>query len=130
MPYAFEGGISQDYIEGAVEISQEDYMTALESIQSGLVISVVDGFSVGLPVAETPPEPTQEEINARLGFEERQWREVEMLRIQENLTALSFGADDVPGTVVDWQGYWLSVRKWTDTNPDFPDSAKRPVAPT
>lgn len=62
--------------------------------------------------------------------EEAQWREQEMPAAEQNVTALTYGADDIPGSVVEWQKYWLALRKWTEANPDFPDSSKRPVAPT
>jgi len=61
---------------------------------------------------------------------EGEWRDTEMPKAQQNVTAIEYGEGDIPGTAQQWQKYWLALRKWTDTNPDFPDSSKRPVAPT
>lgn len=72
---------------------------------------------------------TEETINAKKAVVELSWREEQMPIAQQAVTALTYGETGIPGTVDDWQKYWLSLRKWTVTNPDFPDSTKRPVAP-
>lgn len=61
---------------------------------------------------------------------ESEWRSEQMPIAQQNVTALEYGEEDILGTSDQWKTYWLALRKWTDTNPDFPDSTKRPVAPT
>ncbi|WP_218189865.1 hypothetical protein [Pseudomonas sp. OV546] len=61
---------------------------------------------------------------------ENYWRDLEMPKAQQNVTAIEYGDEDIPGTAQQWQKYWLALRKWTDANPDFPDSSKRPVAPS
>ncbi|MBF6029682.1 hypothetical protein ICY20_18185 [Pseudomonas sp. P115] len=73
---------------------------------------------------------TQGTLNAKQSPVENAWRNEQMPLALENLTAVQLGADDVAGTEKQWKDYWLSLRKWTDTNPDFPDSTKRPVAPS
>lgn len=60
---------------------------------------------------------------------ENAWRDSEMPRAQQNVTALEYGAEDIQGTAEQWKKYWLSLCKWTAENPDFPDSGKRPAAP-
>ncbi|MBA2927044.1 hypothetical protein G9Q86_00550 [Pseudomonas sp. CCUG 57209] len=65
-----------------------------------------------------------------LALTESQWRDEQMPKAKDNVTAIEYGEEDIPGTGPQWQKYWLELRKWTDTNPDFPDSAKRPVAPS
>lgn len=72
------------------------------------------------------PPPTAEQ----LGAIEDQWRETEMPIAQQNVTAIEYGEGDIPGTTQEWQKYWLALRKWTNTNPSYPDSSKRPLAPT
>ncbi|OIN45960.1 hypothetical protein [Pseudomonas costantinii] len=62
-------------------------------------------------------------------MEEDQWRASEMPKAQMNITSIEYGADDIPGTAAQWKAYWLGLRKWTEENPDFPDSSKRPVPP-
>ena len=72
---------------------------------------------------------TQETINAKLTPIEDAWRDTEMPIARNNVTAIQFGDEDVPGTEQQWKDYWLALRKWTIDNPDFPDMSKRPVAP-
>lgn len=75
-------------------------------------------------------EITQETLNSKLAPIENDWRDSEMPKAQQNVTAIEYGEEDIPGTAQQWQKYWLALRKWNDTNPDFPDSSKRPVAPS
>ena len=73
-----------------------------------------------------PPHiPSIQELSAI----EDAWRDSEMPKAQQNVTAIEYGEEDIPGTAQQWQKYWLALRKWTADNPDFPDSSKRPVAP-
>lgn len=60
---------------------------------------------------------------------ENQWRAIEMSTAKENVTAIDFGDDTIPGTAAQWKGYWLTLRDWKDGNTDFPDMTKRPVRP-
>jgi len=85
------------------------------------------GGNVILRADYVPPPhvPTLQELFAS----ENAWREVEMPIAQQNVTAIEYGEEDIPGTTQQWQRYWLALRKWTAENPDFPDSSKRPVAP-
>ncbi|WP_426160464.1 hypothetical protein [Pseudomonas sp. DWR1-3-2b2] len=73
---------------------------------------------------------TQTTLDAKQASIEMAWRETQMPKAQETVTAIEYGEDGVPGTAQQWQKYWLALLKWTDTNPDFPDSTKRPTAPT
>lgn len=57
MPYAFEGGVCSNPIEGAIEITSEQYATALEGIVSGLAVSISGGFSLIEPAAVEEPNP-------------------------------------------------------------------------
>ena len=70
---------------------------------------------------------TQETLNAKLIPIETSWRDAQMPIAQQNVTAIEYGE---PGDAQAWKSYWLALRKWTADNPDFPDSSKRPVAPT
>lgn len=62
--------------------------------------------------------------------QEDAWRAGHMPVALETITAIQLGADDVDGTEQQWKAYWLALRNWTESNPDFPDRNKRPVAPT
>lgn len=57
------------------------------------------------------------------------WRSEEAPDARNKVIAFQMGASDLPGTEQEWKDYWLGLYKWTEGNPDFPDSTKRPVAP-
>jgi len=59
MPYAFEGGVRQDFAAGCIEISDVDYLAAIEGLVSGKVVSVVGGFTIREDVKDdtVPSEP-------------------------------------------------------------------------
>ncbi|MFY0752368.1 hypothetical protein [Pseudomonas sp. NFX5] len=73
---------------------------------------------------------TWSESPSQLIATENAWREEQMPLAQQTVTALTYGEEGISGTVSGWQKYWLALRKWTADNPEFPDSGKRPVAPT
>ena len=102
---------------------------SLTSVAEGIdingLVKIIGGTVMRLDEYVPPPYvPTTQELSEI----ESTWREVEMPRAQQNVTAIEYGEKDIPGTAQQWQKYWLALRKWTDTNPDFPDSSKRPVA--
>ncbi|NTE81625.1 hypothetical protein G6M12_08665 [Agrobacterium tumefaciens] len=51
MPYAFEGGICTDELEGAIPISEAQYAEALAGIDAGKIVTIVGGFSL----VDAPP---------------------------------------------------------------------------
>lgn len=68
MPYAANGLISQDQIEGSIEITAEQYVEALAGMESGKVVTIDGGFQVAFPAApEAPeePEPTLDDLKSR-----------------------------------------------------------------
>lgn len=71
--YATSGVISQQPIEGGIEISSEQYVEALEGIAQGLIVTIEGGFSVGPePEPEKPaPEPPTLEEHADTARAER-----------------------------------------------------------
>lgn len=84
-----------------------------------------NGLLVETPM---PPDPDPDPMDPAVL--ENAWRESEMPKAQQNVTAIEYGEEGIPGTAQQWQKYWLALRKWAETNPDFPDSSKRPVAPS
>ncbi|WP_335944434.1 hypothetical protein [Pseudomonas sp. G166] len=98
-----------------------------------------DGEPLGDGIEISPPPEYADQVWQFPGWSESlaaamsrelAWRDIEMPKAQQNVTALTYGADDLPGTVDSWQKYWLALRKWTADNPDFPNSSKRPIQPT
>ena len=72
------------------------------------------------------PPPT----TAQLAEIESSWRATQMPIARENVTAIEFGDDSIPGTAADWKAYWLALRAWIDGADGYPDSTHRPVEPT
>lgn len=60
MPYASRGHVSQDYLEGGVEITEEQYRAAIDGMCSGLVVTIEGGFKISPPEPEAEPEPNPE----------------------------------------------------------------------
>lgn len=55
MPFATNGLVSHDHIEGGIKISAALYALAVEGMQAGKIVTIVDGVMVlGYPL---PPEP-------------------------------------------------------------------------
>ncbi|WP_421549097.1 hypothetical protein [Pseudomonas sp. QD4] len=61
---------------------------------------------------------------------ENEWREAEMPHARENVTAIEFGDDSIPGTSAQWKAYWLALRAWTEGAEGYPDATHRPLKPT
>lgn len=67
MPYAINGMVSQDILEGGIEITEEQYLEAINGMIAGLVVTINNGFRVGPALPPPPPEPpapTEAEILA------------------------------------------------------------------
>jgi len=68
MPFAAKSKIAFDSFEGAIEITEEQYLEALEGMQVGLDVTIEGGFKVAAPVPPTPPPepvPTTEQLIER-----------------------------------------------------------------
>lgn len=77
------------------------------------------------------PPPTEAELHAVAVDGENVWRITETAIAKDNLDAILFeDPDALPGTDVEWKAYGVALRKWKESNPDFPDSTKRPPRPT
>ena len=61
---------------------------------------------------------------------ENSWRDEQMPKAEQTVTAIQYGEEGILGTAQQWQRYWLALRKWSADNPEFPDSNKRPMAPS
>ena len=59
MPYAINGMISQDIIEGGIEITDEQYLEAINGMMAGLVVTIDGGFYVRATVPPVPEPPTE-----------------------------------------------------------------------
>ncbi|WAC45565.1 hypothetical protein OU997_05180 [Pseudomonas sp. SL4(2022)] len=66
MPYAAEGRISREPIEGGLEVTEEQYAQGLAGMLKGQVVSIQGGFSVApVPAPAPEPDPTPDQQLAR-----------------------------------------------------------------
>lgn len=94
--YAADGVISQQPIEGGVEISREQYLEALEGIAQGHIVTIEGGFAVGpKPEPEKEPEPEPEPYNKTqfsvLEFRDRFTIDEQLAIRQAQLTDMEVG---------------------------------------
>ena len=112
-------------------LTDEYYGELLDGRGQGNTIEI-DPVTQG-PVLVPIPEPTWQEWQAPI---EAAWRASALAVIARQLEAIEEDEADetppdlLPGTRKQWLKYRGQVSNWNDTNPDFPDSSKRPVAPT
>lgn len=64
--------------------------------------------------------------SAGLAYEERQWRDWELVRADRELNKVQDGMGT--GTVSAWRSYRCSLRNWP-ADENFPEQLHRPVAP-
>lgn len=118
-----------EYQEGFVLLTDEEYCRLLDGRGEGNSIVLDES---GMPALEPIPLPTENDLRA---VSESAWRVAELPVVARQLEAIEEADADVPpvdllpGTRKQWLKYRGQVSNWTDTNPDFPDSAKRPVQP-
>ena len=76
--------------------------------------------------------PNIEDVKQIAGIAESQWRAKEMDFIANNLLYIEDENDLAAPPLVSksWRNYRKQVMAWDQENPDFPDSSKRPVAPS
>ncbi|MCK1782861.1 hypothetical protein L9Z73_00320 [Pseudomonas sp. TNT11] len=91
----------------------------IEAVRLGGIVIDAEDY------VEPPYVPSKEELIAT----ETQWRNSEMPKVQQTVTAIEYGEEGIQGTAQQWQLYWRELRKWTESNPDFPSASKRPVQP-
>lgn len=67
MPYAADGKIAVDHFDGSLEITEEQYVEALEGMLNGMRVTIDEGFKVAppeAPPAPPEPEPTPAEVES------------------------------------------------------------------
>lgn len=77
MPYAHNDQISQSPIPGGVEITQAQYLQAIDAMQDGKAISIASGFAIVERPKETQnlsAQPTIEQLKERKNVDINDWR--------------------------------------------------------
>lgn len=133
MPYAANGKISQDRFEGAIEITDKQYVQALDGMCNGLEVTIQYGFKVASPVPVEPPptpEPTQAE-QAALALTERDRllsrASLRMAPLQDAIDLGSATQEEV-ASLNQWKQYRVDLNR-IEQQETFPKRVKWPVAP-
>lgn len=127
MPYASNGHVSTDAIEGGVEISDNQYLEAIRGMCVGMEVTIDGGFKVALPKIEEPENPSGPMTEA---LTEAVWRDSEMVVVADQLLRLEDGDPKaLSGTERQWRDYRIALRSWVEGAENFPKIAHRPQRP-
>lgn len=134
MPYAANGTISTEPFEGAIEITEEQSMEAVEGMCNGMVVSIEGGvLSIAFPLSpELPAEvpPTPDELRARALSE----RDGLMAGASARMAPLHFAVelgdatDEEAATLIAWKRYCVSLNR-IEQQAGFPKVIDWPVLP-
>lgn len=117
--FAAEGRISQEPIEGGVEISAEQYQEALDGMLAGRHVTINGGFAViDERAPETEPEPEPQPIDLVAYAADKRWR-VETGGITVD-GALPVATDDRSKIMI------IGARVKADNDPGFTTQWKLP----
>lgn len=129
MPYADNGHVSTASFEGAIEISEAQYLEAIEGMCGGMIVTIDGGFKVAPPAVPEPSPSTEPDLTFSI-MEENMWREMEMTLIADQLLRIEDGDPTaLPGTDRQWRDYRIQLRAWVEGADHFPDVAYRPARP-
>jgi hypothetical protein len=81
MPWAINGQISTDMLDGGIEITDAQYAEALEGIAAGKAVSIANGFEIIDPLVAPPEAP--EEPDRTLD----EWKVLLMMNIDSDAEA-------------------------------------------
>lgn len=132
MPFAANGKIAFDEFEGSIKITQKQYDKALEGMQSGMEVTIDDGFKVAFPPPPPPPPPPTEQELAAAALSQRDLAlSVAALRIAPLQDAVDLG-DETPADVAalkQWKQYRVGLNR-IEQQAGFPLSVDWPVMPS
>lgn len=133
MPYAVNGIVSTAPLEGAIEITDQQYREAVDGMCAGMVVSIDGGFSVALPSVPEPPPvvpPTAEELRA----EALAQRDGLMAAATARMTPLKYAVelgvatDAEEATLTAWKHYCVDLNR-IEQQAGFPEHIDWPSTP-
>ena len=136
MPFAANGKIAQektsfDESEEFIEITDEQYLEALDGMQKGLAATIDGGFKVAPPPPEPPPAPTKQEIAAATLYGRDRALSVAAIRIAPLQDAVDI--DDATPEDVEmlkkWKQYRIALNRIQDQT-GFPLDVSWPDEPS
>jgi len=134
MPYAINGSISTEPLDGAIEITEEQYRDAVDGMCDGMTVSIEGGvLSIAFPAPlELPPEtpPTQEELRAKALAVRDGLMGVATARMAplQYAVELSAATDTEIAALEAWKWYCVELNR-IEQQPSFPDAVEWPTSP-
>lgn len=133
MPFASKGQVSQDYVDGAIEITEAQYSAAVDGMIAGLEVSIEGGFQI-IPPAEPEPEPeselTPDQVLARAQAQRDGYLAMAALRIAPLQDAVDLGRATAveSANLKKWKEYRVDVNRVSEQT-GFPTDITWPVSP-
>ena len=112
-----------------IEITEDEYMEALDGMQNGLEVTIDDGFKVAFP--PPPPPPTEQELAAAALARRDQALSVAAIRIAPLQDAVDLG-DETPADMAalkQWKQYRVGLNR-IEQQAEFPLAIDWPVMPS
>ncbi|SDE14818.1 virus tail fibre assembly protein, lambda gpK [Pseudomonas guariconensis] len=133
MPYAANGEVRRDFAEGFVEITEAQYLEAIDGMCEGLVVTIDGGFKVAPPPEPEPepePEKTPEEIEAQVKAQRDGLLSFATLRIAPLQDAADLGEATAAeeAALMAWKRYRLALNR-VETQEGYPETVDWPVPP-
>ncbi|WHS58610.1 tail fiber assembly protein [Pseudomonas sp. G2-4] len=134
MPYATDGMVSSDVIEGGVEITDDQYRKAVEGMCNGMLVSVANGFALASPELPQLPDvnmPTEDELRASALVQRDQMLAVATTRMAPLQDAADLGiATDIElAALLEWKQYRVALNR-IQMEAGFPTSFDWPTQPS
>lgn len=132
MPYAINGQVSQDPLEGGIMITEEQYVAAIDGMTSGLAVTITNGFNIGPAVPEPQIEPAPIPVDplATAVMESARLR----ARADYEIAPLQDAVDIDEATAADiallkaWKKYRVELNRLPDQI-GYPNTIVWPIAP-
>ena len=134
MPYAINGSISTEPLDGAIEITEEQYRAAVDGVCDGMTISIEGGvLSIAVPAPpELPPEvlPTPDELRAKALAQRDGLMAAATARMTPLKYAVELGVatDAEEATLTAWKHYCVDLNR-IEQQPGFPGGVGWPISP-
>lgn len=133
MPYAANGEVRQDFADGFIEITEAQYLEAIEGMCEGMVLTIDGGFKVALPPdpePETEPEKTPEEIEAQVRAQRDGLLSFTTLRIAPLQDAVDLGEATAAeeAALLTWKRYRVALSR-IEMQEGYPEAIDWPIPP-
>ncbi|MFF3701995.1 tail fiber assembly protein [Pseudomonas qingdaonensis] len=134
MPYAADGAISTEPFAGAIEISEEQHIQAVEGMLGGMAVSIEGGI-LSLRVPMTPEHPAEVSLTPdELRHAALAQRDALMAAAAARMAPLQYAADLGEATATEeaamlaWKRYCVALNR-IEQQTTYPESIVWPESP-